>query len=96
MIVLFSEYILLKKIIRKVNEGKEKQMISIPINCTGCTTCVTSCPKQCIKMKKSIEGFLYPSVEQDNCINCGICEKVCPVLSKVETHNKIKAFAMKN
>lgn len=71
-------------------------MISIPINCTGCTTCVTSCPKQCIKMKKSIEGFLYPSVEQDNCINCGICEKVCPVLSKVETHNKIKAFAMKN
>ena len=47
-------------------------------------------------MKNSIEGFLYPSVEQDNCINCGICEKVCPVLSKVETHSKMKAFAMKN
>lgn len=71
-------------------------MISIPINCMGCTACVTSCPKQCIKMKNSIEGFLYPSVEQDNCINCGICEKVCPVLSKVETHSKMKAFAMKN
>lgn len=39
---------------------------------------------------------MYPSVEQDNCINCGICEKVCPVLSKVETHSKMKAFAMKN
>lgn len=71
-------------------------MINLFDKCTGCCVCVLKCPKQCIKMKKSIEGFLYPSVEKDNCINCGICEKVCPVLSKVEIHNKIKAFAMKN
>ena len=24
------------------------------------------------------EGFLYPNVEQEKCINCGLCEKTCP------------------
>ena len=65
-------------------------MISIPINCMGCTACVTSCPKQCIKMKNSIEGFLYPSVEQDNCINCWYNVKkysTC-AFKMLETHSK--------
>lgn len=71
-------------------------MISVPVDCMGCTACVVSCPKQCIKMRKLIKGFLYPSVAQNNCINCGICEKVCPLISKIETHHETKVFAMKN
>lgn len=27
------------------------------------------------------EGFLYPVVEKNKCVNCGMCEKVCPVLN---------------
>ena len=26
------------------------------------------------------EGFLYPSVVEENCIRCGLCEKICSIL----------------
>ena len=29
-------------------------------------------------MRKNEEGFLYPIVNNDKCIKCGLCEKVCP------------------
>ena len=33
------------------------------------------------------EGFLYPHVDLDNCIDCHLCEKVCPV-ANVEPEKK--------
>lgn len=30
-------------------------------------------------MKEDEEGFRYPHVDKDKCINCGLCEKVCPL-----------------
>lgn len=71
-------------------------MINVSNKCTGCSSCALKCPKQCIRLECSVEGFLYPTIEQSECVNCGICEKVCPLISKIETHNEIKVFAMKN
>jgi coenzyme F420-reducing hydrogenase beta subunit len=31
-------------------------------------------------MESDDEGFLYPIVDNTICINCGLCEKVCPVI----------------
>lgn len=42
------------------------------------------CPKQCILMREDTEGFLYPEVDEDICIDCGLCEKVCPELNQGE------------
>ncbi len=28
------------------------------------------------------EGFLYPRVNEDYCVDCGLCEKVCPLVEK--------------
>lgn len=53
-------------------------------NCSGCSACYSICPKNCIEMKADEEGFLYPNVNKDLCINCGLCEKVCPIINKVE------------
>lgn len=50
-------------------------------DCCGCSACVQKCPKHCISMIADDEGFLYPSVSDTQCINCGICEKVCPILN---------------
>ena len=47
--------------------------------CTGCTACLNSCPRKCIKMHQDNEGFLYPVIDKDKCVECGLCEKVCPV-----------------
>ena len=53
-------------------------------DCCGCSACSQKCPVQAITMKEDLEGFLYPVVETAKCIHCGICEKVCPILNKVE------------
>ena len=55
------------------------------ILCTGCAACADKCPKQCIKMSENEEGFLYPQLDVTECIDCGLCEKVCPAL---EVHNQ--------
>lgn len=46
--------------------------------CCGCTACVQKCPKHCIFLYEDGEGFLYPKIDINNCIDCGLCEKVCP------------------
>jgi acetyltransferase-like isoleucine patch superfamily enzyme/coenzyme F420-reducing hydrogenase beta subunit len=32
-------------------------------------------------MERDEEGFLYPSVNTQECIECGLCERKCPILS---------------
>lgn len=57
-------------------------------NCCGCTACYTICPKSAIQMKEDQEGFLYPRISTDQCINCGLCEKICPIINRgIEADN---------
>lgn len=65
-------------------------------NCTGCSACSQKCPKSCISMQVDKEGFLYPNVNLDLCIECGICEKVCPVLNTYESHSPLATYAAIN
>lgn len=53
--------------------------------CVGCNACVQRCPKACIAMVEDHEGFLYPKIDLGICIDCGICEKVCPVIHQAES-----------
>lgn len=64
--------------------------------CCGCTACVQRCPKQCIVMHEDKEGFLYPKVDTAKCIDCGLCEKVCPVLNVADDRLPQKVLAAKN
>ena len=66
--------------------------------CCGCTACVTVCPKQCIVMRRDREGFDYPMANPDLCVECGLCEKICPVLNKqTDAHaNPIAIYAARN
>ena len=71
-------------------------MFQIPLDCTGCHACANICPAKCIMMKKSEAGFLIPEIDQSSCINCGQCEKVCPVIHIPEISTQTVAYAMKN
>lgn len=48
--------------------------------CCGCMMCGDACPKGAISFPIT-KGFWYPSVVDAKCINCGICNKKCPVLN---------------
>lgn len=64
--------------------------------CCGCSACVQRCPKQCISMYEDEEGFLYPVVDGQRCINCGLCKKMCPVINQRESREPLKVYASKN
>lgn len=49
-------------------------------NCCGCSACHHICPRNAITMEPDKEGFLYPSINQDLCIDCKMCITVCPLL----------------
>lgn len=46
--------------------------------CSGCTACKAVCPVNAIKMGIDEEGFYVPVVEKNICVNCGMCNNVCP------------------
>ena len=46
-------------------------------NCCGCTACSTVCPKNAIIMKPDIMGFLYPTIDDRLCVDCGRCLNTC-------------------
>lgn len=44
--------------------------------CCGCRACEQRCPKNCITMEER-NGFFYPVIDKDRCINCNLCVKAC-------------------
>ncbi len=65
-------------------------------DCVGCNACVQRCPKQCISMSEDEQGFLYPHVDVSKCIECGLCEKVCPVINQYDAKTPEKVYAAWN
>ncbi len=52
------------------------------VDCCGCNACGDACAHGAISFKTDNEGFWYPEVDMQKCTNCGLCEKVCPMLHK--------------
>ena len=65
-------------------------------NCCGCAACVQACPKQCISFEEDEQGFRYPAVDTSLCIDCHLCEKVCPVINQDEPRKPIATYAAIN
>ena len=72
--------------------------VSVKGNCSGCHACASVCPKKCITMKRDPEGFLYPHADNSVCVECGLCEKVCPLLNRETKKEKQypEAYAVVN
>lgn len=65
--------------------------------CSGCSACAHACPVGCIAMERDSEGFLYPVADAAQCINCGKCDRICPVTHReAVTHTPDTACIVRN
>lgn len=49
-------------------------------DCCGCTACFSICNHDAIVLNRDVEGFAYPQFDIKKCVECGLCEKVCPII----------------
>lgn len=64
--------------------------------CTGCTSCANVCGHHAISMEKDACGFLYPLIDNEKCVECGICVRSCPIIFPLNGKDTItpRAFAL--
>lgn len=53
-------------------------------DCTGCRMCGDVCPAGAIEFIDHSNGFAYPKVHADKCIQCERCYRKCPVYHTAE------------
>ena len=72
--------------------------ITNKVDCCGCNACGDICANDAITFKTDIEGFWYPEVDKGKCVDCGLCENICPILHKstVSRYIEPRVFAAYN
>lgn len=65
-------------------------------DCCGCSACADICSHGCIVMEQDEEGFLYPNVNATKCISCGLCDRVCPIITIPKKNSISHVYAAKN
>lgn len=54
--------------------------------CNGCGACVQACPVQAMQLQADEEGFYYPHIDEEKCIHCERCVRLCPIGNPIEKH----------
>lgn len=67
--------------------------ITNKVDCCGCNACGDICGKHAISFVTDNEGFWYPEVNKELCVDCGLCDKVCPIQNKA---NHVERYAEPN
>ena len=62
-----------------------EQVYKEKIDCCGCSACYNGCPVGAIKMEPDSEGFSYPIIDQELCIDCYWCRRICPFINSEES-----------
>ena len=60
--------------------------------CTGCFSCLESCPVKCISVNVNSEGFKEPIVRLSQCVECGACVSACHTAAINDYHPAILGY----
>ena len=61
-----------KKIRKDITEVVEQKL------CHSCGACFASCGHDSINYHETVGGYLFPRINTDSCMHCGLCYDVCP------------------
>lgn len=64
--------------------------------CCGCGACEQICAKKAIQLIPDNEGFGYPEVNEELCVDCGLCIKSCPVINQNDEREPLDVYAAVN
>lgn len=59
-------------------------------DCTGCMACVDSCAQKALNSYRGDDGHLYVRLNEDKCVGCLKCEKVCKGRDLYQGNNDLK------
>lgn len=62
--------------------------------CVGCWSCMNICSHQAIRVVTDECGFRYPSIDPDRCVDCGLCQKSCPVNISLDKYFPKECYAV--
>jgi len=60
--------------------------------CCGCGVCELICPRHAIEMQADDEGFLYPIINREKCVDCRLCEKKCAFRKKLKGYGQMEVL----
>lgn len=61
-------------------------------DCCGCRTCEKVCPEGAVTMEADACGFLYPKIDPEKCIDCGLCLKRCAFQNGYKKRKEFEPF----
>lgn len=65
-------------------------------NCTACGACLNTCPKNAVLMKEDKYNFLFPQIDNEKCIHCGLCDKVCKNITTISKNKYQNSYAIQS
>jgi len=64
--------------------------------CTGCRACEQLCAHHAIVMKSDKEGFVTACIDEDLCVECGLCSKRCPQNNLIAKSVQMASLAVRD
>lgn len=62
--------------------------------CTACQACLQVCPKKAITMEANELGILLPVIDEEKCVDCGVCKKACQANEMLQLNKPQYCYAV--